>query len=274
MDTKTNITNLPAIAVPGLPASAPKLDRRLVAAVRSTARTKFITDAQLDADPNTTPTFYSTWNLPSIITPEIIEAARDDMYLWDAFMARCPIGHIGQPNTIAEWLSQLGILTAGPKMSVGDAKEKLAAYASGLDYPAICFSQKSLYAAARHFKWFPTFSEVCEWLDKFIKPSRTMHERITALANARIQLPAPVEAKPVYIKDLPEPQRTEYLRQMAELRTRLESSGVGNTAKATAARRRLDEANERTRAALAPIIEAKRKQFMGEDLTDFSDDQP
>lgn len=187
-------------------------------------------------------------------------------------MARCPIGHIGQPNTVAEWLSQLGILTAGPKMSVADAKEKLAAYAGGLDFPQFCFTQNSLYAAARYFKWFPAFSEVCDWLDNYIKPSRTMYARVKALANASTQLPAPVEVKSPFIKDLPKEQQQEYWRQIDELKKRLTEAGVGDSHQAIAARRQLEANNERTRAALAPIIEEQRKRFMSEidPLDDFS----
>lgn len=266
METKTNITNLPAIAVPGLPVSAPKLERVLLPAIKSSVRVKFVTDAQLDENPNAHATFHSSWDIPHPITRAIIDAAKAALPLWDAYMVRAPIGHIGSPNTVAEWLSQLGVLCASQKMSVADAKEKLVAYATGLDFPTECFTQKSLYVAARHFKWFPTFSEVCDWLEKYIATARVMHDRIRALANADLTptaLAAPVKGP--FIKDMPEAQRDEYIAQMKGLKSRLEAAGVGNTERAAQARRDIDTRNERARALLAPVLEAKRKALLGDD---------
>jgi hypothetical protein len=268
---KTEVSRLPALlAVPGLPGSAPKLDRRLVSVVRSTTRYKFTTDKQLDADPNAQAESYNYWSIPYVIEQPMIDAAKDALSEWEKYMTRAQVGPIGTPNTISEWLSQLGVLCGGPKMTIDEAKEKLAAYATGLNYPTHCFSQKSLYAAARHFKWFPTFSEVCDFLEAWVKPARQMHERIKALslatATPEIYL---VEgpAKSPYIKDLPPEQQKEYLAQLDELKKKLADSGVGNSEAAAKARREMHARDEQTREMMRPILEAKRAAFMAEGET-------
>lgn len=64
----------------------------------------------------------------------------------------------------AKWLIRLGTLCAG-QTSVADAKAKIAAYVELLDYPLGCFTTQTLEAAARQFKWLPSYAELTEFLD-------------------------------------------------------------------------------------------------------------
>lgn len=64
----------------------------------------------------------------------------------------------------AKWLIRLGTLCAG-QTSVADAKLKIVEYIALLDYPVGCFTDQTLDAAARKFKWLPSYAELTEFLD-------------------------------------------------------------------------------------------------------------
>lgn len=73
---------------------------------------------------------------------------------------------------------------------------KLVAYASLLDdYPRACFTRKTLGAAGRRFKkFFPSFGELCEFLDDTKGELRVKVDRLQRIAKPQ---PAPKrEAEP------------------------------------------------------------------------------
>ena len=87
----------------------------------------------------------------------------------------------------AKWLIRLGTLCAG-QTSVADAKLKITEYIALLDYPVGCFTDQTLDAAARQFKWLPSYAELTEFLDGEAASARV---HLAAL----LRPPAP-EAKP------------------------------------------------------------------------------
>ncbi len=90
--------------------------------------------------------------------------------------------------TVGKWLAGLGMLAAG-KTDAATASAKLAAYARFLDHPAACFTEASLKAAARRFKWFPSFAEIAQFLDEEARPWRDRHSRLDRLACAEADEP-------------------------------------------------------------------------------------
>lgn len=251
-------------AVPGLSVYAPKLGKRLASAVQSTTKFAFVTDAQLDDNPNRQAEGLETWQVPSRITQPMIDDAKEQLAVWQAYLAPCQLGRIGEQNTVVDWLSQLGTMCAGQKMSVDEAKEKIASYAFGLRYPEFCFSQGSLYRAARKFKFFPTFSEVCDFLDDMARPARSTFARIELLSLAQ----PTSDIEPERVKrweDMTPDEQAAHDKMMSDLRKRLSAAGVGNDSKAVAARRRMEEMDAAQRARIAPLLDAKRRALMGEE---------
>ena len=148
-------------------------------------------------------------------------------------------------------------------MTLDEAKEKIAAYAMGLRHPAFCFSEASLYAAAKKFKWFPTYSEVSDWLDAKSREARNTLQRLEMLAGAKPSKPREPDMVRK-VEDATPEQRAQHLEAMRALKTRLAAQGVGNTPEAQKARRAVDNRIAQQRAAMAPMIEAARARFLEE----------
>lgn len=64
---------------------------------------------------------------------------------------------------VSKWLASLGVLLAG-KMSIDEAKVRIAAYTELLDMPEYCYTKESLGNAAREFQWWPSFKELDDFL--------------------------------------------------------------------------------------------------------------
>lgn len=90
---------------------------------------------------------------------------------------------LARVTDMEEWLASLGPLVAG-NISVEDARAKLAAYCGMLEYPAACFTKASLAKAAKRFKFFPTFSELTEFLDAQHADLRVKRQRLEAIVRA------------------------------------------------------------------------------------------
>jgi hypothetical protein len=125
----------------------------------------------------------ATWYPPRPQSPAICEAALDELDRIERAINEHPT-----KRQVAEWLGQLGVLTAG-KMTADDARMRLAAYAGMLsDAPIGAFTRESLKRAARKFTWFPTFSEVSEFIDKehwWLKAQKIRLDRIVSDGRKR-----------------------------------------------------------------------------------------
>lgn len=245
--------------LPGLPASCPKLAPRVAAAIQTRTNWRFTPE-----DEHGNPTRYGGalpeiigWDIPTTITQSLIDAAQEHLHAWREFMRPC------DKSIVAEWLAHLGVMCGGPKMSVDEAKEKIAVYAMGLAFPAFCFSQKNLYAAAEKFKWFPTFSEVTDWLHSKSSAAETTLSRLEMLAAASPTKPKEPDIVR-RVEDATPEQREAHMKAMRELKTRLIAQGVGSEPEADRARRLIDKRIAQQRALMAPMIEAARAKFMEE----------
>ncbi len=93
------------------------------------------------------------------------------------------------------WLSGLGILIAG-NMPLDDVKAKVAAYAAGLSHPSVCFTDETRFAAARRFKWWPSFSELAQFLDGEAAPLRERLRRLNRVSTMKAATEAPAPSSP------------------------------------------------------------------------------
>lgn len=112
-------------------------------------------------------------------TERVIGEARQ----WLADMA--PLLRNARGDAVKQWLLALGMQTAGKGVTQADVVLRTAAYVSTLcDEPAHCFTSGTLKAAARHFKWFPTVSEIVEFLDRETKARRGQADAARRMAGA------------------------------------------------------------------------------------------
>ncbi|HXQ41622.1 MAG TPA: hypothetical protein VN821_10155 [Candidatus Udaeobacter sp.] len=124
-----------------------------------------------------------TWRPPSQASPALkAEAARA---LEAAERALAP----ASAETMGRWLASLGLLCAGA-MAAQEARAKIGAYASLMDYPPACFTKATLREAGRRFKWLPSYAELAALLDEAAAPARALRDRLRAIAEAPLP-PAP-----------------------------------------------------------------------------------
>lgn len=128
-------------------------------------------------------------------------------------------------ETMRKWLASLGLLCAGAT-SVTEARAKIGAYASLMDYPPACFTKATLAEAGRRFKWLPSFAELSAFLDEVARPARQLRDRLRAIADA------PLPSPPVKHAGPSEAQR-------AEIRERATASLASLRATTDALRRRV-----------------------------------
>ena len=123
------------------------------------------------------------------------------------------------PQALAlRWISALGTLTASkPGEADGDAKAR--AYAAMLEYPASAFSRASLDAAARKFRWFPSYAEVCEHLEAEVAAAKAQRHQL----RRAIALPAEGSRPVGRWSTMTDAQKAEFEATMAKFRSRFAS---------------------------------------------------
>jgi hypothetical protein len=122
-------------------------------------------------------TVEKTWVAPSSVDAQVKAEAR----------AKLPnvlrLAADAELDTIRKWLASLGVMCAG-QMSATDAKAKMAVLAPMLKHPGSSFTEDTLREAARKFKWFPSFAEVDEFLDKKSRPIKALSYRLQRIIAA------------------------------------------------------------------------------------------
>lgn len=123
------------------------------------------------------------------------------------------------PQALAlRWISALGTLTASkPGEADGDAKAR--AYAAMLEYPASAFSRASLDAAARKFRWFPSYAEVCEHLEAEVAAAKAQRHQL----RRAIALPAEGSRPAGRWSTMTDEQKAEFEATMSKFRSRFGS---------------------------------------------------
>lgn len=123
-------------------------------------------------------------------------------------MRRAPDG------VVTEWLTRLGTLVAG-QISLTEAKARIMAYKTDLDYPSLCYTDRTRIEAARRFNWFPSFAELSAFLDQVAAPMRSRLVRLKALAEC------PVDPPPRRYHDLTDEEKAAHEAMMTDCRARL-----------------------------------------------------
>lgn len=116
------------------------------------------------------------------------------------------------------WITALGTLTA-TRPEEADALGKARAYAAMLEFPASAFNRASLDAAARKFRWFPSYAEVCEHLEAETAEAKQMRHRLRRL----VALPVQDDRPPAKYSALTAEQRAQFDAIMAGFRHRQEA---------------------------------------------------
>jgi len=133
--------------------------------------------------------------------------ARDLAATVDALLRPAPV------EAIERWLEALGVLCAASPQEA-DAARKVRAMALMLEFPPRCFNRASLDAAARKFKFFPSYSEVCQHLEDEARGlKRQRHDLRRVLA-----LPVEDDIPPPRYQDLTPEQRAQFDAAMAPFR--------------------------------------------------------
>lgn len=129
----------------------------------------------------------TTWVLPATITEPDREEARKALGALAAFTGKATRA------IVLPWLFRLGA-TVASQMTADEARVKAEMMASMLieDYPAGVFTPETLRAAARAFKWFPAYAELCERLDMEKRKLDRLERRLRAVAAEQ----ARADAKP------------------------------------------------------------------------------
>ena len=124
------------------------------------------------------------------------------------------------PREIVDrWVAALGTLVAGGNLTVEEARVKGAAYAAMLEYPSSAFSRASLDAAARKFRWFPSYAEVCEHLEAEVAAAKAQRHQL----RRAIALPAEGSRPVGKWSTMTDAQKAEVEATMAKFRSRFAS---------------------------------------------------
>lgn len=133
-----------------------------------------------------TPDDEYVWQPPTTLPARVVDEAR---------RAAAQLEHALRPageDLKARWLAQLAQLCAGTS-SAEDGLTRLRAIARDLDHPPLCFTDDTRIAAARKFKFFPSFAELSGLLDAVRHPYRDRLDRLRRLGPA--QAPAQGESE-------------------------------------------------------------------------------
>lgn len=116
-------------------------------------------------------------------------------------------------EAVERWLEALGALVAAAP-GEAEAARKIRAMSVMLEYPASAFNRRSLDAAARRFKFFPAYAELCEHLEAEIAETKRLRHQLRRV----LALPVQDDRPPPRYSELSDDQRAEVDRQLAKLR--------------------------------------------------------
>jgi hypothetical protein len=123
------------------------------------------------------------------------------------------------PQALAlRWITALGTLTAS-KPGEADGSAKAQAYAAMVEFPASAFTRASLDAAARKFRWFPSYAEVCEHLEAEVAAAKAQRHQL----RRAVALPGEGSRPVGKWSAMTDEQRAEFEATMAKFRSRFAS---------------------------------------------------
>lgn len=128
----------------------------------------------------------AAWKPPETITPEMIEAAAQQLETTRRMLAPAA------PEAIAKWLVQLGMLTASRDKGEVEMRNQANLYANMLDdQPACAFTKGSLRRAVDQFEWFPTGKALRDFIRSEETRMKTRDSRLSRIIEAGPRQGAP-----------------------------------------------------------------------------------
>lgn len=99
-------------------------------------------------------------------------------------------------QSLLRWLSMLWTALPKARDTATDWEAVKLAYAGMLgDFPAICFSKRTMRAARDKFRWFPSAHDLAEFLTPFRNEVTNTVFRLRVIAHTTTQRPKPEEVK-------------------------------------------------------------------------------
>jgi hypothetical protein len=99
-------------------------------------------------------------------------------------------------QSLLRWLSMLWTALPKARDTATDWEAVKLAYAGMLgDFPAICFSKRTMRAARDKFRWFPSAHDLAEFLTPFRNEVTNTVFRLRVIAHTTTQRPKPEEPK-------------------------------------------------------------------------------
>jgi hypothetical protein len=147
--------------------------------------------------------------MPAWIEPKwVSESLQDEAQQMLPFYER--LAFTTGDQSLLRWLSMLWTALPKARDTATDWEAVKLAYAGMLsDFPAICFSKRTMRAARDKFRWFPSAHDLAEFLTPFRNEVTNTVFRLRVIAHTTTQRPKPEEVK--------RPGRTpEELRAVAE----------------------------------------------------------
>ncbi len=130
-------------------------------------------------DAITETSFDEVWTLPTI-TPALRNEARRQLASAESELEPA------RKSDVRKWLVSLAVLCSG-NLSVANTKEKMVAYSHLLSYAPVMFTEETLELAGRKFTWFPSYGELCAYLDELELPFRNRAARIALISKAPVE---------------------------------------------------------------------------------------
>ena len=128
------------------------------------------------------------------------------------------------PQALAErFVTALGTLTA-TRPGEADGLAKIRAYAAMLEFPASAFTRSSLDAAARKFRWFPSYAELVEHLEAEVATAKALRHQL----RRAVALPIEGDRPSGRYSAMTDAQKAEFDATMAKFRSRFASDASRN----------------------------------------------
>jgi hypothetical protein len=134
--------------------------------------------------------FMPTWIEPTWVS----ERLRDEAQQMLPFYER--LAFTTGEQSLLRWLSMLWTALPKARDASTDWEAIKLAYTGMLgDFPAICFSKRTMRAARDRFRWFPSAHDLAEFLTPFRNEVTNTVYRLRVIAHTTPQRPKPEELK-------------------------------------------------------------------------------
>lgn len=157
---------------------------RCVSRTRVVARFVGAEDDRQESD------FMPTWIEPTWVSERLQDEAQQMLPFYER------LAFTTGEQSLLRWLSMLWTALPKARDTATDWEAVKLAYAGMLgDFPAICFSKRTMRAARDKFRWFPSAHDLAEFLTPFRNEVSNTVFRLRVIAHTTTQRPRPEEPK-------------------------------------------------------------------------------